>query len=105
MSDRELLNELRSMLLAGDETTASSLARAFYWVHYIPEVRQKIIAELNSLEPNTDPTTISKFEMKLVLATVLSEVKLELLDRKPLKPVLRGVAFTPSGGVKMVVTQ
>lgn len=43
------------------------------------------------------------FEMKLVLATILSEVELELLDRHPLKTVRRGITFAPSGGVSMRV--
>jgi cytochrome P450 family 110 len=43
------------------------------------------------------------FEMKLVLATILSEVELELLDKRPLKTMRRGITFTPAGGVKMMV--
>ncbi|MGK7875502.1 MAG: cytochrome P450, partial [Xenococcaceae cyanobacterium] len=44
------------------------------------------------------------FEMKLVLATVLSQVQLTLTDNRPVRPVRRGVTFTPSGGVRMVMT-
>jgi cytochrome P450 len=43
------------------------------------------------------------FEMKLVLATVLSDYSLELAERRPLLPVHRGVTFTPAGGVRLVV--
>ena len=43
------------------------------------------------------------FEMKLVLATVLSRVEMELLDNRPLKSARRGFTFTPEGGVKMKV--
>lgn len=43
------------------------------------------------------------FEMKLVLTTILSQVKLELLDNRPLKSTRRGVTFSPEGGVKMKV--
>ena len=43
------------------------------------------------------------YEMKLVLATVLSQVELELLDRHPLKTVRRGITFSPDGGVKMML--
>lgn len=194
MSDAEIRDELMTMLFAGHETTANSLAWAFYWIHYLPEVREKLMAELNSLPQNADSNFIAKlpylsaivsetlriypvvvfvgrqlkapleilgynfeagtsllpsiylthhrediypepkkfkperflerqfspyeylpfgggnrrclgyafalFEMKLVLATILSQVELELLDRHPLKPVRRGITFTPSGGVK-----
>jgi cytochrome P450 family 110 len=43
------------------------------------------------------------FEMKLVLATIMSQVKLELLDNRPLNCARRGFAFYPQGGVKMKV--
>ncbi len=197
MSDAEIRDELMTMLFAGHETTANILAWAFYWIHYLPEVREKLMAELNSLPQNADSNTITKlpylsaivsetlriyptvvfvgrqlkapfeilgykfeagtsllpsiylthhrediypepkkfqperflekqfspyeylpfgggnrrclgyafalFEMKLVLATVLSQVELELLEQHPLKPVRRGITFTPGGGVKMSV--
>ena len=198
MKDIEIRDELLTMLFAGHETTASSLAWAFYWLHYLPEVGQKLKSELHSLDNNTDYNTIIKlpylsavvsetlrihpvvvfvgrqlkepfelmgytfeagtslfpciylthqrediypepqkfkperflekqfspyeyipfgggnrrclgyafalFEMKLVLATILSQVELELLDNRPLKPSRRGITFTPESGVKMKVT-
>ncbi|WP_036478390.1 cytochrome P450 [Myxosarcina sp. GI1] len=197
MSDREICDELMTMLFAGHETTANTLAWSFYWLHYLPEVGQKLQAELNSLNKNTDSNEIARlpylnavvsetlrlnpvvafvgrqlkqpfnlmgyqleagtsllpciylthqrediysqpkqfkperflekqfspyefipfgggnrrclgyafalFEMKLVLATILSKVELELLDKRPLKSLRRGITFTPAGGVKMKV--
>jgi cytochrome P450 family 110 len=197
MSDAEIRDELMTMLFAGHETTANSLAWAFYWIHYLPEVGQKLIAELKSLDGNLDFNTILKlpylnavvsetlriypvvlfvgrqlkepfelmgytfeagtsllpsiylthhrediypeskkfkperflerqfspyeylpfgggnrrclgyafalFEMKVVLATILSQVELELRDRTPVQPARRGFTFTPFGGVKMAV--
>jgi cytochrome P450 family 110 len=197
MSDAEIRDELLTMLFAGHETTANSLAWAFYWLHYLPEIGQKLITELNSIRGNFDFNTINKlsylnavisetlrlhpvvpfvgrqlkepfdiggytfaagtslfpciylthqkenlypepkkfnperflerqfspyeylpfgggnrrclgyafalFEMKLVLATILSRVELDLLDRTPLKTARRGITFTPAGGVKMRV--
>jgi cytochrome P450 family 110 len=46
----------------------------------------------------------AQFEMKLVLATVLSQVKLALVDKRPVRPVRRGLTVSPAGGVGMVVT-
>lgn len=197
MSDAEIRDELMTMLFAGHETTASSLAWSFYWLHRLPEVGRKLQTELNSLTENVDFTAITKlpylnavvsetlrlnpvvpvigrqlkepfelmgyhlevgtllfisiylthqrediysepqkfkperfieqefppyeylpfgggnrrclgyafalFEMKLVLATILSRVELELLDNRPLKSARRGFTFTPEGGVKMKV--
>ncbi|BDI15641.1 cytochrome P450 [Nostoc cf. commune SO-36] len=201
MSDVELRDELMTMLFAGHETTAISLAWALYWIHYVPEVREKLLLELNSLDiAHTDPATITQlpylnavcsetlritpvtffsfprilkapmkfmgydlpkgmmispciylthhrpdiypepqrfqperflerqfspyeflpfgggnrrclgmafalFEMKLVLATILSQYSLELLDKVPLKPVRRGIVFAPPGGVRLKVKQ
>ncbi|HEY9769658.1 MAG TPA: cytochrome P450 [Coleofasciculaceae cyanobacterium] len=48
MTDEELHDELITLLFAGHETTASALAWLFYWVHYIPEVPEKLRFELNS---------------------------------------------------------
>ncbi|HEY9802589.1 MAG TPA: cytochrome P450 [Leptolyngbyaceae cyanobacterium] len=199
MTDVELRDELMTMLFAGHETTAIALSWALYWVHYVPEVRQKLLQELNSLDiANADPTAITQlpylnavcsetlritpvtffsfprvlkqpmnfmgynlpkgmmispciylthqrpdiypeperfkperflerqfspyefipfgggnrrclgiafalFEMKLVLATILSQYSLELLDKVRLKPVRRGIVFAPPGGVRLMV--
>ncbi|HHP7230744.1 MAG TPA: cytochrome P450 [Xenococcaceae cyanobacterium] len=197
MSQAEIRDELMTMLFAGHETTANSLAWSFYWLHYLPEVGQKLSTELNFLTDITDYEAILKlpylnavvsetlrlnpvvafvgrqlkvpfelmgytleagtsllpsiylthqreaiypepkqfkperfletqfspyeylpfgggnrrclgyafalFEMKLVLATILSQVELALLDNHPLKSVRRGITFTPAGGVNMRV--
>ncbi|MBD0266398.1 MAG: cytochrome P450, partial [Tolypothrix sp. Co-bin9] len=201
MSDVELRDELMTMLFAGHETTAIALAWALYWIHYIPEVREKLLQELNSIDiANADPMAIAQlpylnavcsetlriypvaffclprilrtdmqfmgydlpkgmylsiciylthqrpdiypepkrfrperflerqfspyeflpfgganrrcigaafamFEMKLVLATILSRYSLELLDKVPLQPVRRGIVFAPPGGVHMMAKE
>jgi len=46
----------------------------------------------------------SMFEMKLVLATILSRLQLTLTDQRPVQPVRRGITIVPSGGVSVVVT-
>ncbi|MBD1811907.1 cytochrome P450 [Microcoleus vaginatus DQ-U2] len=199
MSDVELRDELMTILFAGHETTATALAWALYWIHYIPEVREKLLQELNSIDvENCDPAEISKlpylnavccetlriypilffafprllqapmqlmgynipqgmilstciylvhhrpdiypepkrfkperflerqfspyeylpfgggnrrcigaafamFEMKLVLAKVLSRYSLELAENRPVLPVRRGLTMAPAGGVRLVV--
>lgn len=42
-------------------------------------------------------------EMKLVLATVLTQTKLALTENRPIKPIRRGLTFTPKNGVPMIV--
>ncbi|OKH38111.1 cytochrome P450 [[Phormidium ambiguum] IAM M-71] len=60
MTDEELHDELMALLLAGHETTATALAWALYWIHQIPEVRSKLLAELDTLGENPDPNAIFK---------------------------------------------
>jgi cytochrome P450 len=201
MTDVELRDELMTMLFAGHETTAIALSWALYWIHYVPEVREKLLQELNSIDvAHADPTTITQlpylnavcsetlritpiaffafprvlkqpmkfmgynlpkgmmispcvylthhrpdiypepkrfrperflerqyspyefipfgggnrrclgmafalFEMKLVLATILSQYSLELLDKVQLQPVRRGIVFAPPGGVRLMAKE
>ncbi|MBC6432245.1 cytochrome P450 [Nostoc sp. HG1] len=60
MTDEELRDELMTLLVAGHETTATAIAWAFYWIHKIPSVRQKLLEELDSLGDSPDPSAIFK---------------------------------------------
>jgi cytochrome P450 family 110 len=60
MSDLELRDELMTLLFAGHETTATAIAWAIYWVNYLPEVKQKLLAEIATLGSVRDPLVISK---------------------------------------------
>ena len=199
MTDEELHDNLISLLLAGHETTASALVWALYWVNQLPEVRNKLLEELNSLGKNPAPLEIAKLpylsavcsetlriypiipnafvrvakspieimgyqfpagsalalsiyllhqredlypepkqfkperflekqysayeylpfggsnrrclgsalallEMKLVLANIVSRFELKLTNKRPVKPVRRGLTFAPPGNMKMIVS-
>jgi cytochrome P450 family 110 len=196
MTDLELRDELMTLLSAGNETTATAMAWALYWIHRTPEVHTKLRQELDSLGENPEYTDIVRlpyltavcqetlrihpvamltfprvvqepieimgypmepgvilmgcmflthqredlypnhqefrperflerqyspyefvpfgggvrrclgealalFEMKLVVATVVSRYQLKLADSEPEKPQRRGVTLAPSRGVKM----
>jgi cytochrome P450 family 110 len=60
MSDLELHDELMTLLFAGHETTATALAWAIYWVNYLPQVQQKLLAEIATLGTERDPIVISR---------------------------------------------
>ena len=200
MTDEELRDELLTLLFAGHETTASALSWALYWTDYLPEVRDRLLSELDALSPETDPTTIARlpylsavcqetlriypiainpfprtlkapmemmgyqfepgttllisiylthhrediypepkqfkperflerqyspyeylpfgggnrlcigmafaqYEMKLVLATIVSRYNLTLADSRPIKPARRGFTIAPPGNMRMVVNQ
>lgn len=198
MTDVELHDELLGLLLAGHETTATAMSWALYWIHRLPDIKEKLLQELKSVTEPTDWMSIFKlpyltavcnetlriypvamltfprmvvepvellghklesntivmgciylvhhreelypdadqfkperfldrqfspyefmpfgggvrrcigealaqFEMKIVLATILSNFDLELCDRKPVKPRRRGVTLAPAGGIKMTL--
>ncbi|MDD1435505.1 cytochrome P450, partial [Dolichospermum sp. ST_sed10] len=198
ITDDELRDELMTLLVAGHETTATSLTWALYWIHHLPQVREKLLQELDNLGQQPDANEIFKlpylnavcsetlrmypvamlalnrlvksplevmgynlepgnlvvpciylthhredlypdskqfkperflerqfstseflpfgggnrrcigmalalFEMKLVLATVLSQWQMELADTEPVQPARKGALLGPGGGVKMVI--
>jgi cytochrome P450 family 110 len=60
LSDIELKDQMMTLLVAGHETTATSLAWALYWIHRLPQVKEKLLVELDSLADFDDPLTISR---------------------------------------------
>ncbi|MBW4554848.1 MAG: cytochrome P450 [Trichormus sp. ATA11-4-KO1] len=199
MSDVELRDELMTMLVAGHETTASALTWAFYWIDQLPEVREKLQRELETLGVNPEPSSIAKlpyltavcqetlriypivangfirvakspieimgyklpvgtaivpsiylahhreevypqpkqfkperflerqfspyeyipfgggnrrciglafaqYEMKIALATILSEFQLSMVNKRPLYPVRRGLTLAAPSGLQMIPT-
>ena len=45
---------------------------------------------------------LANYEMRLVIAKILREYKLELVEKKAIAPRRRGVVISPEGGVPMV---
>lgn len=60
MTNEELRDELMTLLVAGHETTATALTWALYWIHKLPAVREKLLAELDSIGENADINAIIK---------------------------------------------
>ncbi|MEO1433139.1 MAG: cytochrome P450 [Cyanobacteria bacterium J06633_8] len=60
MTNQEIRDELMTLLVAGHETTASSLTWAFYWIHHLPEVKEKLLAELDKVDTSDDLNLIAK---------------------------------------------
>lgn len=60
LSEIELRDELITLLFAGHETTASALTWALYWIAALPPVRAKLLAELATIDANSDPMTIAR---------------------------------------------
>lgn len=70
MTDEELRDELLTLLFAGHETTASALAWAFYWVDRLPEVKDKLLQEFDTLPADADFSAIGRLPY---LSAVCSE--------------------------------
>ena len=58
LTDEELRDELITFMMAGHETTVSAMTWALYWIHYLPEVKAKLMAELRGLGLNFRPTDL-----------------------------------------------
>jgi cytochrome P450 len=80
MSDIELKDELITMLMAGHETTATALTWAMYWIHKLPDVKAKLMAELESLGENADSMAIASLPY-------LTAVASETLRIYPIAPI------------------
>jgi cytochrome P450 len=60
LTDEELRDELMTLLVAGHETTATALTWALYWLHSLPEVKEKALRELDSLGQEVTPATVAR---------------------------------------------
>lgn len=60
LSPEELRDQLITLLLLGHETTASALAWALHWIHRHPQVRDRLLAEIQSLGHQPDPTALTQ---------------------------------------------
>lgn len=81
MTNKELTDELLTILFAGHETTATTLAWAFYQIHQHLDVREKLLQELDSLGENSPP-------MEIAQLPYLTAVCQETLRMYPVIPVI-----------------
>ncbi|MCG6135216.1 MAG: cytochrome P450 [Nostoc sp. LLA-1] len=58
MSDEELCDELKTLMFGGYETTSTVMSWGLYWIHHHPEIRKKLLQELDSLGDSPDPMSI-----------------------------------------------
>ncbi len=60
LTDAELRDELMTLLVAGHETTANALAWALYWIYKNPNVRQRLLEELESSDAFSESSDVSR---------------------------------------------
>jgi cytochrome P450 family 110 len=59
LSDREIVDQLLSLLFAGNDATAATIVWAWYLVHRHPEIKTKLIEEIDSLGNSPDPVNVA----------------------------------------------
>jgi cytochrome P450 len=98
LTERELRDELITLMFAGHETTTAALCWLLYWVHHQPQVREQLVKELESAK-NLSFSQIAK----LPYLTAVCQESLRIYPvilmgegrilKQPLK--LRDYEFTP----------
>jgi cytochrome P450 family 110 len=60
MTDEQIRDEIKTLILAGYESIATSLSWAYYWIHRTPEVKQQLQSEVAPLGKMLDPETLTR---------------------------------------------
>ncbi len=60
LTDRELRNELLSLFFSGYQTTGISITVVLFWIYHLPNIYQKVMAELDTLGSDPDPMAVAK---------------------------------------------
>lgn len=107
LAEDELIDELRTLLVAGHETTATSLVWALFYAHRDPRVLTALRAELSELGPDPSPEALAQLPY---LGAVCSEALrvhpvVPIAVRRAARPFsLRGVDVAPGGSVAVAIT-
>lgn len=88
MTDAHIRDELRTLLVAGHETTALTLAWALYAVHRNADIKARLLAEIDALGPDPAPDQLAKLPY---LTAVIDET----LRRYPIIDIVPRVLRKP----------
>jgi cytochrome P450 len=101
MPDRQLANELKTLIVAGHETTASTLSWTWYLLSQHPEVEERLSSELsNTLAsdfPNLDELPKFAYTRRVIDEALRLYPAGWLLTRKALKDDQLDDYFVPAG--------
>ncbi len=107
LTDSELVDELRTLIVAGHDTTTTALAWALFHVHRDPSVLARLRAEIASLGPTPTPEALNELPY---LGAVCSE-SLRLHPVVPIVPrrirramTFRGQPVSPGQSVAVATT-
>lgn len=85
VSNQVIIGNVLTMLLAGEDTTAHTMAWVFYFMHLYPEVQQKMRQEADMVLANEN--TLKSYDHAARLPYI-EAVALEAMRLKPVAPVL-----------------
>ncbi|CAN5629970.1 cytochrome P450 [soil metagenome] len=102
MTDRQLRDELMTLFMAGHETTANTLAWAFYLLSQNPEARDELHAELDAVLTDGRPPTVADLPRLPFTGHVIAESlrvlpTVWLLGREAIEPTEVGGYPVPVG--------
>jgi len=101
MPDRQLVNEIKTLIVAGHETTASTLNWTWYLLSQHPEVEEKLSSELNNLLGSQIPGLDDLPKFAYTRQVIDEALRLYpagwLLTRRALKDDHLGDYFVPAG--------
>ena len=99
--DRQLVNEIKTLIVAGHETTASTLNWIWYLLSQHPEVEEKLSSELNNLLGSQIPGLDDLPKFAYTRQVIDEALRLYpagwLLTRRALKDDHLGDYFVPAG--------
>ncbi|MEO5996072.1 MAG: cytochrome P450 [Chitinophagaceae bacterium] len=85
VSNEEIIGNVLTMLLAGEDTTAHTIAWVLYFMHLYPEVQQKMQQEADRILGNEN--TLKEYD-DIAKLTYIEAVTFESMRFKPVAPVL-----------------
>ncbi|MFL5319529.1 MAG: cytochrome P450 [Myxococcaceae bacterium] len=101
MNDRQLRDELMTMMLAGHETTANALAFSFYLLSKNPGVTRKVIEEVDRVLGGRTPTAQDAMQLQYTLRVIQEAMRLYppawIFSRKAIKEDVIGGYRIPAG--------
>jgi cytochrome P450 len=101
MSDAQLVSEIVTLVVAGHETTASTLNWAWYLLSQHPEVEEKLARELATLPANTLPALNQLLQFPYARQVIEETLRLYpagwLMTRRAIKDDRLGEYFVPAG--------
>src|SRR6185437_8978977 len=76
MDSKQLRDEVMTLLLAGHETTATTLAWTFYLLAHNPRAESELLAELRAITPGRVPTYEDLPKLRFTEAIVRESLRL-----------------------------